>query len=51
MSDRAKFVLTVVVAVVYLFVMLLTADTGASWRPYEYATIFCMTMVFLVWML
>ena len=51
MSDRAKFVFTVVIAVVYLCVMLLTADTGASWRPYEYATIFCMTMIFLVWML
>ena len=50
MSDRAKFVFTVVIAVVYLCVMLLTADTGASWRPYEYATAFCMAMIFLVWM-
>jgi hypothetical protein len=50
MSDRAKFALTAAIAVVYLFVMLLTADTGASWFPCEYTTAFCMAMIFLVWM-
>jgi hypothetical protein len=50
MSDRAKSVLTGVIAIVYLCIMLLTADTDASWHLYEYATAFCMTMIFLVWM-
>ncbi len=50
MSDRAKFVFTVVIAAMYLCFMLLMADTSASWTPYVYATIFCATMVFWLWM-